>query len=102
MRLTKPKVMQLHTLLMFTLAERETITYNQPHTRAEREREREREREMAAEHAGKTFEGHPMEGGDGVYSYANNSTYQVISYIYTYIYIRVKLPIHNKIKIIIP
>lgn len=42
MRLTKPKVMQLHTLLMFTLAERDTITYNQPHTRAEAERERER------------------------------------------------------------
>ena len=94
MRLTKPKVMQLHTLLMFTLAERETITYNQPHTRAERE--------MAAKHAGKTFEGHPMEGGDGIYSYANNSTYQVIFYIYTYIYIRVQLPIHNKINIIIP
>ena len=48
------------------------------------EREREREREMAAEQTSKTIEAYPMKGGDGVHSYANNSSYQVSLSIYTY------------------
>ena len=46
--------------------------------------EREREREMAAEQTSKTIEAYPMKGGDGVHSYANNSSYQVSLSIYTY------------------
>ena len=46
--------------------------------------QREKEREMAAEQTSKTIEAYPMKGGDGVHSYANNSSYQVSFSIYTY------------------
>ena len=47
--------------------------------------QRERERERAAEQTSKTIEAYPMKGGDGVHSYANNSSYQV----YPSLYIRI-------------